>query len=84
MLTDKEIAYFDRISVDMDDSTASLALHRLSDFLCHYYGKKVIILLDEYDTPMLEAYVRGYWEELGHIHFRKIWGIFWIFRNRGL
>ena len=29
-----------------------------------YYGKKVIILLDEYDTPMQEAYVHGYWEEL--------------------
>ena len=30
-----------------------------------YYGKKVIILLDEYDTPMQEAYVKGYWEEIG-------------------
>ncbi len=29
-----------------------------------YYGKKVIILLDEYDTPMQEAYVYGYWEEI--------------------
>ena len=28
-----------------------------------YYGKKVIILLDEYDTPMQEAYVNGYWDE---------------------
>ena len=30
----------------------------------NYYGKKVIILLDEYDTPMQEAYVYGYWEEM--------------------
>ncbi len=29
-----------------------------------YYGKKVIILLDEYDTPMQEAYVHGYWSEI--------------------
>ena len=29
-----------------------------------YYGKKVIILLDEYDTPMHEAYVSGYWQEM--------------------
>ena len=36
----------------------------MSDFLYRYYGKKVIILLDEYDTPMQEAYVDGYWEEL--------------------
>ena len=28
-----------------------------------YYGKKVIILLDEYDTPMQEAYAQGYWDE---------------------
>ena len=40
------------------------ALHNLSDFLARYYGKKVIILLDEYDTPMQEAYVYGFWEEL--------------------
>ena len=32
--------------------------------MSRYYGKKVIILLDEYDTPMQEAYVNGYWEEL--------------------
>ena len=36
----------------------------MSDFLSRYYKKKVIILLDEYDTPMQEAYVEGYWEEL--------------------
>ena len=29
-----------------------------------YYGKKVIIILDEYDTPMQEAYMNGYWDEL--------------------
>ena len=33
-------------------------------YLSRYYGKKVIILLDEYDTPMQEAYVNGYWNEL--------------------
>ncbi|MDE7359828.1 MAG: ATP-binding protein, partial [Lachnospiraceae bacterium] len=33
-------------------------------YLSAYYGKRVIILLDEYDTPMQEAYVHGYWEEL--------------------
>lgn len=41
-----------------------MALYQLSDFLARYYGKKVIILLDEYDTPMQEAWVAGYWEEL--------------------
>ena len=59
---DKE--FFRRISVDMDDVDATMAIHYLSKFLYRYYGKKVIILLDEYDTPMQEAYVDGYWEEL--------------------
>ena len=43
---------------------ATLALYQLSSFLYQYYGKKVILLLDEYDTPMQEAYVDGYWDEL--------------------
>lgn len=41
-----------------------MALYQLSDYLYRYYGKKVIILLDEYDTPMQEAYVDGYWDEM--------------------
>ena len=60
--TDRD--YFQRISENMDDSDASLALYQLSDFLYRYYGKKVIILLDEYDTSMQEAYVNGFWEEI--------------------
>ncbi|MGN0204813.1 MAG: AAA family ATPase [Coprococcus sp.] len=56
--------FFQRVSVDMDDVDATMAIHYLSKFLYNYYGKKVIILLDEYDTPMQEAYVDGYWNEL--------------------
>lgn len=64
VLTETDRAFFDRVlAVDMDDSDASLALYQLSNYLYRYYGKKVIILLDEYDTPMQEAYVGGYWEE---------------------
>ena len=64
VLTDKDREYFDRISVDMSDVDATLALYQLSDYLHRYYGKKVIILLDEYDTPMQEAYVDGFWNDL--------------------
>ena len=63
-LTSGEKAYFERISETMREEDATMGLHYLSSFLCRYYGKKVIILLDEYDTPMQEAYVNGYWEEL--------------------
>ena len=48
----------------MSDEEAGMALYNLSGYLSRYYGKKVIILLDEYDTPMQEAYVSGYWNQL--------------------
>lgn len=64
LLTEEEMQYFKSISTDMDEINATMALHKMSDFLSRYYKKKVIILLDEYDTPMQEAYVEGYWEEL--------------------
>ena len=40
------------------------AIKTLARMLYKYYGKKVIIILDEYDTPMQEAYMNGYWDEL--------------------
>ena len=65
VLTDDDCAYFRRVqSVDVSDSDATSALYQLSGFLYRYFGKKVIILLDEYDTPMQEAYVDGYWSEI--------------------
>ena len=64
LLDKKEREFFDRVTADMDDVTATLAIHQLSLYLSRYYKKNVIILLDEYDTPMQEAYVNGYWEEL--------------------
>ena len=64
ILDDKEKLFFQSVSADMDNMTATMAIYQLSLYLSHYYGKKVIILLDEYDTPMQEAYVHGYWEKL--------------------
>ena len=63
-LTDKEKTAFRNIDCVMSDIVAQGAIKDLSDYLSRYYGKKVIILLDEYDTPMQEAYVNGYWKEL--------------------
>ncbi|MBO5303733.1 MAG: AAA family ATPase [Lachnospiraceae bacterium] len=64
LLYDTEKQYFRGITMDMKETDATSALHNLSKFLCRYYGQKVIILLDEYDTPMQEAYVKGFWEDL--------------------
>ena len=64
VMTEKDREYFDRVSHHMSDEDAAAALHHLSDFMYRYHGKKVILLLDEYDTPMQEAYVGGFWEEM--------------------
>jgi hypothetical protein len=64
LLTENEKAYFRNITGNMGEVDAVWAIHKMSSFLSRYYGKKVIILLDEYDTPLQEAYVGGYWEEM--------------------
>ncbi len=64
LLNEKEKEFYGRVSVDMEDYIAVDALNVLSNYLMRYYGKKVILLLDEYDTPMQEAYVNGYWREM--------------------
>lgn len=64
ILPKRDQEFFQNISPDMDDMYATLAINHLSKYLNLYYKKKVIILLDEYDTPMQEAYMNGYWEKL--------------------
>lgn len=63
LLNDNEKKLYQKVSADMEDYLASESLNMLSGYLMRYYKKKVIILLDEYDTPMQEAYVHGYWDE---------------------
>ena len=63
-LSEEEKNYIKRISPDMPEVIAFGAIHQLSRYLFNYYHKKVIILLDEYDTPMQEAYMNGYWGEI--------------------
>ena len=65
VMTEADKTYFDRmLATEIGTVDAASSLYHLSDYLYRYYGKKVVILLDEYDTPMQEAYVNGYWEEL--------------------
>lgn len=62
-LSENEKEYFNGIKPNMGEEVQADAINRLSDFLSRYYEKKVIILLDEYDTPMQEAWLSGYWDE---------------------
>lgn len=57
-------ASFDLVRTDMDDAAATTAIQNMTDYLYQYHGKKALILLDEYDTPLQEAYANGYWEDL--------------------
>lgn len=62
--TERERQDFGRISWDMDASTAAQSVRLLTDLLYVYYGHKPIILLDEYDTPLQEAYFNSFWDEM--------------------
>ena len=54
---------FDSVNLNMSDATAAIAVNYMTNWLSLYYGEKVLIFLDEYDTPMQEAYIHGYWNE---------------------
>lgn len=45
-------------------ATAAQSVRLLTDLLYVYYGQKPIILLDEYDTPLQEAYFNSFWDEM--------------------
>ncbi len=63
LLNEKERQYYHNIRPGMDAKLASDAIRLMAGFMQRQYGKKVIIILDEYDTPMQDAWISGYWEE---------------------
>ncbi len=63
LLSENERKYYKSITIGMDAGLAVGAIHSMACFMQRYYGQKVIILLDEYDTPMQDAWISGYWEE---------------------
>lgn len=62
LLSENEKAMYRNVSMYMEDAESSFSINLLCQYLYRYYGKKVIVLLDENDTPMQEAYVHGYWD----------------------
>ncbi len=63
LLNEKEQKYYQEIEPGMNSELAAGAIRSMAGFMQHYYGQKVIIILDEYDTPMQDAWISGYWEE---------------------
>lgn len=63
LLSENEKEYYKSIKIGMEDGIAEGAVHFMAGFMQRYYDKDVIIILDEYDTPMQEAWLSGYWDE---------------------
>ncbi len=63
ILSENEKNYFKEIKAGMDKKVAVDAVYSLTEFISRYYNKDVMILLDEYDTPMQEAWLSGNWDK---------------------
>lgn len=63
LLSENEKKEYRATTMYMGDVEAAISLNSLCAYMYRYYGERVIILLDEYDTPMQEAYINGYWDE---------------------
>lgn len=57
-------AYRNLLKTDMDESILCSSLKLLSELLCKHHGKKVILLIDEYDVPLAKAFHQGYYEQM--------------------
>ena len=64
LLSDNEKEQFVNVKANMNSIGVVDAIKLLAGYMERYYGKKVIILIDEYDTPLQEAYVGGYWNDM--------------------
>ena len=58
---DKEI--YDSIKNRKNDMDLNTSIELLSEYLFEYYGERVIILIDEYDAPIINAFDKGYYNE---------------------
>ena len=61
-ITGGDRAFLARVSDDMDDAVAVDCLGQLCSMLLKHHGVRPVVLLDEYDAPMQEAWLRGYWD----------------------
>ncbi len=64
IFTDADREYFRSVRRDMTDDVAAVSVKKLCEWLSRYYGKKVLVFLDEYDTPLQEAWLNGFWDDM--------------------
>ena len=58
-----EIEEFNSVRRGLDSVEWEASLINLSKYLYEYYGKKVVVLIDEYDQPIIDSYVKGYYDK---------------------
>ena len=69
-----EMEKFNSVRRGIDSANWKSSLLNLSKYLYEYYGKKVVVLIDEYDQPIIDSYIKGYYEEAIDF-FKSFYGI---------
>ena len=65
VLTDMDKKYFNRVRLDEgSEADYTSSIKKLSEFLTKHHGTKTIILIDEYDVPIQQAYIKQYYDSL--------------------
>lgn len=73
-LNKRDLKFFDSIWMEEEDVVWESALKNLTRYLYNYYGeRKVIVLIDEYDTPIIQSYQEGYYKK-AILFFKKFYG----------
>ena len=62
-LDKRELQKFEDIWLEKDDGDWEGSLRNLVQYLYEYYGKKVVVLIDEYDQPIIDSYIKGYYDK---------------------
>ena len=73
-LNKRELKKFEDIWLEKDEGDWEKSLLNLTKYLYNYYGKKVVVLIDEYDQPIINSYIKGYYNKI--IDFFKNFFIF--------
>ena len=63
-LNKKDLSDFDKVWLDEEGADWENSLKNLLRYLYEYYNKKVVVLIDEYDTPIVSGYNNGYKKEV--------------------
>ena len=72
-MDERELFYFDNVWFNKDIADWKGSLKALTKYLYEYYGEKAVVLIDEYDTPIIQAYQEGYYKQAISF-FKKFYG----------